>query len=149
MGVESSVDQLERRLVESERLVSLIRAQQLEDLALLDRMQVATGDGAKNLSEWTAARLDVSLETARSLVRTMRRTEERDDLREALAGGEVTFDRVEVLSRLSESDSTFDQRLAGQGWRHEDFEDIQTLGQQQYIASLQQIENCIGAHRGL
>ena len=108
MGVESSVDRREQRLIESERLIARLRAQQLEDLAVLDRVQVATGDGSKNLSEWTSARLDVSLDTARTLVRTMRRTEERSDLREALAEGEVTFDRVEVLSRLPETDSNLD-----------------------------------------
>jgi len=36
----------------------------------LDARQVATGDGCRSLSEWAASRLDVSLETAKSLVRT-------------------------------------------------------------------------------
>ena len=104
MGKGTSIDQVEQWLVESERLISRIRAKQMEALSELDRAQVATGDGSKNLSEWTAARLDVSLDSARSLVRTMRRTEDRPELREALAEGEITYDRVEVLSRLDSED---------------------------------------------
>jgi len=68
----------------------------------LDRRQVATGDGCKSLAEWAAARLDMSQDTARLLVRTMRRTGSRPELREALASGEVSFDRVEALSRIPE-----------------------------------------------
>lgn len=60
---------------------------------------MATGDGCKSLSEWVASRLDVSLGTARSLVRTMRRTQDRPDLREALETG-VSFDRIEAVSRI-------------------------------------------------
>ena len=41
----------------------------------------------------------VSLGTARSLVRTMRRTQDRPDLREALETG-VSFDRIGALSRI-------------------------------------------------
>lgn len=60
---------------------------------------MATGDGCKSLSEWVASRLDVSTDTARSLVRTMRRTQDRPDLREALETG-VSFDRIEAVSRI-------------------------------------------------
>jgi hypothetical protein len=69
----------------------------------MDRRQVATADGCRNLSEWTAATLDVGLDTARDLVRTMRRTVDRPDLRQALASGEATFDRIEAVSRISEN----------------------------------------------
>ena len=44
--------------------------------------------------------MDVSQDTARSLVRTMRRTIDRPDLRATLASGQVSFDRVEALSRI-------------------------------------------------
>jgi hypothetical protein len=43
--------------------------------------------------------MDVSTETARRLVRTMRRTQDRPDLRGALQSG-VSFDRVEALSKI-------------------------------------------------
>ncbi|MEA1903872.1 MAG: HNH endonuclease signature motif containing protein, partial [Actinomycetota bacterium] len=66
------------------------------------RRQIATADGSRSMSEWTAARLDVGLDTARSLVRTMRRLQDRPDLETDLATGSVTFDRVEALSRIQE-----------------------------------------------
>ena len=97
-----TVDQREQRLIADERLIARIRARQMRDLEALDTAQVATGDGARSLSEWVAARLDVSLDTARSLVRTMRRTSGRSDLREGLSSGDVSFDRVEAVSRISE-----------------------------------------------
>lgn len=96
-----STDCLERRLVEDELLISRIRARQLGDLEELDRRQIATADGARSMSEWTAGRLDIGLDSARSLVRTMRRIQDRPDLGDRLAAGEVTFDRVEALSRIS------------------------------------------------
>ena len=99
---ELTVDEREQRLIAAEQTIAKLRAIQLEDLAALDTAQVATGDGARSLSEWVAARLDVSLDSARSLVRTMRRTSSRSDLLEGLAGGEVSFDRVEALSRITQ-----------------------------------------------
>jgi 5-methylcytosine-specific restriction endonuclease McrA len=74
-------------------------AENLEILEEIDYRQVATGDGCRSLSEWVAGRLDVNLDRARSLVRTMRRTSDRTDLREALESG-VSFDRIEALSRI-------------------------------------------------
>jgi hypothetical protein len=93
---------LEQLLVGDEHRVSQLRARQTFVLEELDRRQVATADGCKSLSEWLAARLDLGLDTAKSLVRTMRRTAHRPDLRERLASGEVSFDRVEALSRIPE-----------------------------------------------
>jgi hypothetical protein len=96
------VDEREQRLIAAERMIAQLRAVQLEDLSALDAAQVATGDGCKSLSEWVAVRLDVSLDTARSLVRTMRRSSGRSDLREALGSGDVSFDRVEVVSKITD-----------------------------------------------
>lgn len=95
-----STDALEQRLIANEAARSRLAGEDLEILEELDRRQVATGDGAKSLSEWVAARLDVSLDSARSLVRTMRRTASRADLREDLAEGRVSFDRVEAVSKI-------------------------------------------------
>ncbi|MEA1902972.1 MAG: hypothetical protein U9N56_05535, partial [Actinomycetota bacterium] len=72
-----STDQLEQRVAADEGMVSQLRARQMGDLAELDRRQIATADGSRSMSEWTAARLDVGLDTARSLVRTMRRLQDR------------------------------------------------------------------------
>ncbi len=98
----SAVDYHESELVRLEGLKSQIAALQMRHLRHLDEAQVATADGSRSLSEWVTARLDVSRETAKDLVRTMRRTEDRPDLKGALAAGEATFDRVEALSRIQE-----------------------------------------------
>jgi hypothetical protein len=86
-----STDWLEQRMLRRQAEISRLTADQLVDLEELDARQVATADGARSLSEWVAARLDLSPETAKSLVRTMRRTGDRPDLRDALACGEVSF----------------------------------------------------------
>ena len=99
---EWTTDRLEQELTSNQMLRSRLTAVDLAILEELDSRQVATGDGCRSLSEWTASRLDVSSETARSLVRTMRRTSHRPELRDGLASGEVSYDRVEALSRIPE-----------------------------------------------
>jgi 5-methylcytosine-specific restriction endonuclease McrA len=96
-----STDQLEQRLRANAELASRIAAEQLVLLQELDGRQVPFGDGCRTMAEWVARTLDVGIDTARALVRTMRRTAERPDLRGALASG-VSFDRVEALSRIPE-----------------------------------------------
>jgi hypothetical protein len=98
-----TTDELEQQLLANQQIQSGLRARDLEVLEELDRRQVAIGDGCKSLSEWVAARLDLSLDSAKRLVRTMRRAAQRSDLRELLASGEVSFDRVEALSRIPEN----------------------------------------------
>jgi hypothetical protein len=95
-------DHLERERTEIAEVVSRLQARDLVLLEELDRRQVATRDGSRSLSEWVAATDDVSLDTARRKVRTMRRTTDRSQLREALASGEISFDRVEALSKIAE-----------------------------------------------
>ncbi|HEU4318804.1 MAG TPA: DUF222 domain-containing protein, partial [Acidimicrobiia bacterium] len=97
-----SIDQREQRLVASERMIARLREVQMRDLAELDVAQVATGDGSRSLSEWVAGRLDISVDSAKTLVRTMRRLQDRPDLQGLLAEGSVSFDRVEALSRIPE-----------------------------------------------
>lgn len=82
------------------RLIAGLRARQMAVLEELDVRQVATGDGARSLSEWVSGRLDVGPETAKTLVRTMRRLQDRPDLCDDLASGRVSFDRVEAVSRI-------------------------------------------------
>ena len=101
MDVERlSQDQKEQILLDAEAGIARLRAVQIDVLEDLDRCQVATADGCRSLSEWTTARLDIHPDNAKSLVRTMRRTMERPDLRDALASGEISFDRLEALSRI-------------------------------------------------
>lgn len=97
-----STDSIEQQLIEDERLIARLRARQISALAELDIRQVATADGSRSLSEWVSARLDSGPETAKTLVRTMRRLQERPDLARDLAEGTVSFDRVEALSRIRE-----------------------------------------------
>lgn len=103
MGKEGlSIDQREQRLIAAEAAIARLRAIQIEDLAELDVAQIAAADGSRSLSEWVAARLDMSIDTARTLVRTMRRLQDRPDIQDRLSDGEVSFDRVEAVSRIPE-----------------------------------------------
>jgi hypothetical protein len=98
--------------------ISRLTSEHLLDLEEFDYRQVATADGCRNLSEWVTARLDVHPDTAKALVRTMRRTADRPDLRDALAAGEISFDRMEALSRIPE-DVGFLEHLDVAGVRRE------------------------------
>ncbi len=99
-----SVDSLEQILIGEEEQIAHHRAIQLAALQLIDQAQVATADGARNLTEWVAGRLDLGIDSAHALVRTMRRTEHRPELRQAMAEGTATFDRVEAASRIDDRD---------------------------------------------
>ncbi|MFZ0493620.1 MAG: HNH endonuclease [Acidimicrobiia bacterium] len=92
-----TTDDLEQELVELERHIGRVRARQVALLAELDRGQVALADGCRSMVEWTTGRLDVAPETA--LVRTFRTAD--PAVGNALAAGEVTFDRAVELSRLA------------------------------------------------
>jgi hypothetical protein len=96
-----SVDAAEQTLITAERHIARLRAIQMEALEVVDVAQVATSDGARDLSEWVAARADVSVETARTLVRTMRRTAERPELREPALEADTTFDRLAAAARIA------------------------------------------------
>ncbi|MEX1126299.1 MAG: HNH endonuclease [Acidimicrobiia bacterium] len=97
-----TTDFLQQRLIGNEAARSGLAAEDLDILEVLDHRQVATADGSRSLSEWTAAVLDVGPETAKSMVRTMRRTIDRPDLRQRLTDGEASFERIEALSRIGE-----------------------------------------------
>ena len=96
----TSTDSLEQQLAADESQAARLRARQMAILEELDVRQVATADGSRSLSEWVAARIDVAPDTAKTLVRTMRRLQDRPDLQEDLGEGRVSFDRVEALSRI-------------------------------------------------
>ncbi|HEX6947156.1 MAG TPA: hypothetical protein VF246_07370, partial [Acidimicrobiia bacterium] len=96
-----SIDAAEQTLITGELIVAMGRAIQMGAIAYLDEAQVATGDGAKSLAEWVSARVDVSPDTARDLVRTARATEDRPELRQTLVDGDATFDRVAAAARVS------------------------------------------------
>jgi hypothetical protein len=97
-----TTDSIEQQLIADERVIARLRARQIACLAELDTRQVATADGSRSLSEWVSARIDTGPETARTMVRTMRRLQDRPDLARDLAEGLVSFERVEALSRIRE-----------------------------------------------
>lgn len=99
---EPSIDQLESRLISTQEAISSLQAEQLDLLEALDGRQVPSGDGCRSLGEWLAWKLDLGVESAREMVRTMRRTVDRQDLRHALFEG-ASFDRIEALSRIQET----------------------------------------------
>jgi hypothetical protein len=103
-----TVDDRETRFVETAQMIARLEAILVGDLEWFDTAQVFTADGCRNLSEWTASRLDVGSDTARTLVRTMRRTADKPWIRQALADGSISFDRAEALSRISENVGALD-----------------------------------------
>ena len=59
-----------------------------------------TADGCRSLTEWVAGRLDVSRETASSMVRTARHLKDTPDTAHQLRDGYITYDRAEATARI-------------------------------------------------
>ncbi len=59
-------------------------------------------DGYRSIVDWTAARADVSHETARSICWTASRLGDTPEMARELATGEISFDRAQLLARLPE-----------------------------------------------
>ena len=71
-------------------------------------VKAPTAAGCRSLREWVAGRLDVSPETARDLVATTHRLEELPDVEEAVAAGEIGFDRAVAVGRFADRDDNVD-----------------------------------------
>ncbi len=93
---DHSTDRLQQALRTAELEIARIRAAQSVILSQLDLRQTATADGARTLTEWTAAALDVEPSTARSLVDASR-------LETAPGTEHTSFDRAIAMSRLAAS----------------------------------------------
>ena len=93
-------DQVEQLLLTDEAIIAAARGRQMATLALVDEMQLPTADGCRSMTEWVAGRLDVSRETAHRLTSTATRLADAPLLARVLLRGELTFDRVEILSRI-------------------------------------------------
>lgn len=102
------VDVLEGELIALERLIARARARQAELLTELDVAQVTAMDGARSMLEWTAARLDVTHDTARRLVRAAKGLAEWEQVRCGVAGGDMSFDRAEAMLVLHASGAAAD-----------------------------------------
>ncbi len=59
-------------------------------------------DGYRSIVDWTAARADVSPETARSICWTASRLQDAPEVARELVTGHISFDRAEQLARLPE-----------------------------------------------
>ncbi len=93
-------DQVESAIREEEAAIARARARQIAWIRLADAMQLPSADGSRSMREWLAGRLDISSERARKLAATARRLEDSAELSQALAKGDITFDRAEAASRI-------------------------------------------------
>ena len=93
------VNGLESELVQLEQVISRARARQAEILSQLDRMQVDLSDGDRGMEDWTAARLDVSRQTAHRLM-TIAHSDDRW-LLEQFKAGRFGLDRASHLVKLA------------------------------------------------
>jgi hypothetical protein len=84
-------DQLESGLLTCEAAIGRLRAHQAELLRELREIEIHHVDGARSMKDWTAARLDVSHDTARALLTAARAGQLLED---------VSFDRAVATARL-------------------------------------------------
>ena len=97
-----SEDRLDRLIEDGERQIGRIRLVQMAAIAEKRRRKSHLADGHRSIVDWTAARADVSHQTARRLCWTASRLEEAPEVALALAAGGISFDRAEQLARLPE-----------------------------------------------
>ncbi len=109
MDIETApIDVIEQQLLHGETEIARIRATQMVLLREVDRRQAPTAAGCRSLREWVAGRLDVAPETARDLVAATHRLEDLPDVREAVASGEIGFDRAVAVGRFAGRDDNLD-----------------------------------------
>jgi len=84
-------DQLETDLLACEQLIGQLRAYQASLLAELRELEVFRSDGSRSMRDWTAAKLDVTHDTARALLTASKAEELLED---------VSFDRAVATARL-------------------------------------------------
>ena len=109
MDIENATsDEIEDLLLGCEAVIARERASQMTVLREVDRRQAPTAAGCRSLGEWVAGRLDVSRETARNLVATAHRLEDLPDVLEAVAAGEIGFDRAVAVGRFAGRDDNLD-----------------------------------------
>jgi hypothetical protein len=101
------VDELERRVLGNEAEISRLRAEQADDLRILDQLQVDLGDGDRCMDDWVQAHLDVSHQTAARLMQVAR-SSNRSTV-EKMTSGSWGLDRASLLIRLSQAGATAEQ----------------------------------------
>lgn len=106
-----SEDRLDQITAGGELEIGRIRLAQMAAISEKRRRKSHLHDGYRSMVDWTAARADVSHETARSICWTASRLEDAPEVAEALAAGEISFDRAAQLARLPQ-----EHRLGHQGF---------------------------------
>jgi hypothetical protein len=97
-----SEDRLDQIIAGGELEIGRIRLLQMAAISEKKRRRSHLLDGYRSLVDWTAARADVSHETARSICWTASRLEDAPEVAEQLAAGEISFDRAAQLAPLPE-----------------------------------------------
>jgi Domain of unknown function (DUF222)/HNH endonuclease len=97
-----SEDQLDQMLVRAESEIGVWRTVEMAVVAEKKHRRSHFQDGYRSIVDWTAARADVSHETARALCWTATRLGDAPEVAEQLASGEISFDRAQQLARLPE-----------------------------------------------
>ncbi len=95
-------DQLDELIVDAERSVARLRAVEMAAIAEKRRRGTHLEDGYRSMIDWVAARADIAHRSARRLVWTASRLASAPEIAGFLAGGEMSFDRAEQVSRLPE-----------------------------------------------
>ncbi|HSF87281.1 MAG TPA: HNH endonuclease signature motif containing protein [Acidimicrobiia bacterium] len=94
---------VEDELHACEAAITRLRMRQAVLVQRLEHEHVDRIDGARNLQEWVAAKLDVEPATARKLIETRRALAWHRDLGAAAAAGDVTLDRALATVRLADA----------------------------------------------
>ena len=95
----TNIDTMEQELIRLERLVSRVRARQVEILKAIDHLQVPYWDGTRSLKEWIAGRLDLQPANASDLAVLAKA--EPGPIGDALQAGVTTVDRAAATTRLA------------------------------------------------
>ncbi len=102
---ESSNDQIDKAFGHFHGLSSAGLAHVCELIVEVDARQSWMTDGARNLTDWLAARLRVRPSTARQLVSVARRLEDLPVLSQRFAAGDLSLDQTEAISRMATPDT--------------------------------------------
>lgn len=98
---ELSDDQLRDRVVGYAGQIAAMTARFLELLAEFDNRRGWSGDGIRNCAHWLSWRAGMSRRTAQDHVRVAHALTELPRLREAFAGGRLTYSKVRALTRVA------------------------------------------------
>ena len=104
-----TTDALEQQLIGLESIVAQARAPQLTLLRDADARQTPLADGCKSLQEWTAGRLDIAPENAKTLVTAARILADQPNLEERLVTGSGSFDRISATAQLVSAGASAEQ----------------------------------------